>query len=70
VSNQLLRVAATIEGAHPQHTDYPLLEGDVLTREPDGTYIKHAPGLGVAGFELTADQAASLQPVEGRIELL
>lgn len=31
---------------------YPILPGDVLSREADGTYMKHAPGLAVGGLEI------------------
>lgn len=66
MSKQLLRVTEGIEGCHPQHPNYPLLPGDVLTLERDGTYMKHT-GLGMFGFVLTAEQAARLEPVEGHI---
>ena len=64
----LLKVTTEIRGAHPKHTDYPLLPGDVLTRSADGTYTKQT-GLCVFGFRLTDEQAATLKPVEGRIVL-
>lgn len=65
----LLKVAETIRGAHPaKHLrDYPLLPGDVLTKDADGTYTKQAPGLGVVGFVLTPEQAAALEEVDGTI---
>lgn len=67
--SQLLKVTTTIDGAHPKHTDYPLLPGDVLTKDDDGTYIKHT-GICVCGFHLTPAQEATLEPTEGRIVLL
>lgn len=66
MSEQLLRVTKRMVGVHPIHTEYPLLPGDVLTREPDGTYMKHT-GIGITGFTLTSEQAARLDPVEGQI---
>jgi len=63
----LLRVTEQIDGAHPLHTNYPLLPGDALTRNPDGTYTKQAPGIGVFGFVLTPEQQLTLEPTEGRI---
>jgi hypothetical protein len=57
------RVTSTIEGAHPQHEAYPLLPGDLLVRELDGTWMKEAPGLAVGGFVLTAEQEAGLQRI-------
>jgi hypothetical protein len=62
----LLMVTVQIDGAHPQHTDHPLLPGDVLGRDGKGGYTK-LTGLCVCGFRLTADQEATLEPVEGRI---
>jgi hypothetical protein len=64
--NDLLRVTERMVGVHPIHTEYPLLPGDVLTLDKDGTYTKHT-GLCVAGFTLSAEQSASLEPVEGTI---
>jgi hypothetical protein len=57
------RVTETIEGAHPKHTDYPLLPGDLLVRA-DGTWWKEAPGLAVGGFVLSEAQEATLKPVK------
>jgi hypothetical protein len=59
-----LRVTATIEGAHPMHTTYPLLRGDILLKQNDGTFVKFAPGLGIEGFLLTPEQEATLERVE------
>jgi len=68
--SRLLQVTRVIERANPVHPDYPLLPGDVLTHDPsDGTYTKHAPGLAVCGFVLTAQDLAALVPVEGRVVL-
>lgn len=43
---------------------YPLLPEDLITREPDGTFMKEAPGFAVGGFELTDEQIAELKPVK------
>ena len=59
-----LRVTEKIEGAHPMHTTYPLLRGDVLLKRADGTFGKFGPGLGIEGFRLTPEQEAALEPVE------
>jgi hypothetical protein len=39
--------------AHPLHPQYPLLPGDVIVQDPDGSWTKHAPGLAMAGLELS-----------------
>lgn len=65
---QLLKVMERIDGAHPRHTEYPLLPGDVLTRSDDGTYMKHT-GICVFGFRLTPAQQDSLAPVDGTVVL-
>lgn len=52
----LYRVTVTMEGRNPHHPDYPLLPGDIIGPYADneeGTWIKHAPGLGIFGFVLT-----------------
>lgn len=54
------KVTETIEGAHPRHTKYPLLPGDLLIEQRDGTFVKWAPGLAVGGFTLTDEQRDSL----------
>jgi hypothetical protein len=59
-------VTEKLEGCHSIHTEYPLLPGDVLTRDEDGTYRKHT-GVGIWGFELTPDQESTLKPVAGQI---
>jgi hypothetical protein len=64
--NDLLLVTEKMVGVHPIHTDYPLLPGDVLTRDSDGTYVKHT-GIGIFGFELTPEQEATLTPTHGQI---
>lgn len=63
---QMLKVTQEMVGVHPLHTDYPLLPGDVLVRRPDGTFGK-LTGLGIEGFTLTPEQAATLEPTEGTI---
>lgn len=60
---QSLVVTKTIEGAHPQHPNYPLLEGDFVRRAGDGTWLKFFPGLSVGGFVLSDEDVQSLQPV-------
>lgn len=55
-------VTETIEGAHFS-LDYPLLSGDYITEQDDGTFTKFAPGLGIGGFTLTDAQRATLTPV-------
>ena len=67
---QLLRLTVQLDGTHPKHPDYPLLPGDVLTRDcRDDTYVKHT-GLGMFGFVLTDEQVATLEPVDGQIVLV
>lgn len=56
-------VVETIDNAHPRHVDYPLLPGDLITRDDDGTFGKEAPGMCVLGFRLTDEQIARLKPV-------
>lgn len=55
-----LRVTEQIDGAHPLHTTYPLLPGDLLVKRGDGTFYKFGPGLGIEGFVLTTEQEAAL----------
>jgi hypothetical protein len=62
----LLGVTERMVGVHSIHTDYPLLPGDVMRLDSDGTYTK-LTGIAIFGFELSADQAATLTPVEGTI---
>lgn len=59
-----LKVTVEIDGAHPKHTKYPLLPGDMLIKREDGRFGKFGPGLGIEGFVLTAEQEATLVPVE------
>lgn len=61
--NEGYQVTERIEDAHPKF-DYPLLPGDLLVPEPDGTYMKEAPGLAVGGFVLTHAQIATLRKVQ------
>lgn len=58
------RVTSTIEVAHPLHPHYPLLPGDLLVRDFDGTWAKEAPGLAVVGFVLSDEQVATLEHVQ------
>jgi hypothetical protein len=64
----LLKVTEEMVGVHPIHPEYPLLPGDVLTLDPDGTYTKHT-GLCVLGFTLSPEQVATLKPIEGTIAI-
>ena len=57
------RVTAEIRGAHPRHPEYPLLPGDILLERRDGSFGKFGPGLGIEGFELTADQRTTLEEI-------
>lgn len=61
-----LRVTKRIDGAHPLHADYPLLPGDLLVRDADGTFTKEAPGLAVIGFMLREEDVVALEPVRFR----
>jgi hypothetical protein len=63
MANGLLAVTQ-IDGVHRQHLDYPILPGDLLLKEDDGTYIKVCPGVAMTGFQLTDEQVATLKPVE------
>jgi hypothetical protein len=56
------KVTETLRGCHSKHTNYPLLEGDMLIEQEDGSFYKTAPGLGITGFVLTAEQRATLVP--------
>lgn len=60
---QELMVTEKIAGAHPQHPDYPLLPEDLVKRQPDGTWYKYAPGMGVTGFVLSEEQVQKLKAV-------
>lgn len=59
-----LKVTERIDGAHPTLTDYPLLPGDLIIGQPDGTFYKFGPGLGVTGFELTPEQILTCESYE------
>lgn len=60
---QALMVTEEIVGAHPLHVNYPLLPEDIVSREVDGTWMKHAPGMAVGGFVLSPEQVQSLKVV-------
>lgn len=60
---QVMTVTETIDGAHPQHIDYPLLPEDCLQLYTDGTWAKISPGLMVTGFVLNPEQVQTLKPV-------
>jgi hypothetical protein len=62
-------VTKTLEGCHPLHTHYPLLEGDWINKREDGTWGKIAPGLGIEGFVLTEDQEATLRQNTSKLTL-
>jgi hypothetical protein len=66
MTDALLMVTEEMVGVHPIHMEYPLLPGDVLTLDPDGTYHKHT-GLGIVGFTLSPEQVATLKPTEGTV---
>ena len=57
------RVVREIAGANRTHPTYPLLPGDLLVQQADGSWMKEAPGLAVGGFVLTPEEVADLQPV-------
>lgn len=54
-------VTITLEGKNETHPDYPLLPGDIITKEGRG-WRKHAPGLSVGGFLLTDEDVDTLNP--------
>ena len=58
-----LRVTQPISGVHDNFPEYFLLPGDLLVSEPDGTFFKVSPGLGIAGFQLSDDYVSTLEPV-------
>lgn len=55
------RVTTTIEHAHPRHTKYPLLKGDILVKTGVQTYTKLAPGLAIQGFILEPKEEETLE---------
>jgi hypothetical protein len=55
-------VTQTIHHASAINPQYPLLAGDLLFEREDGSFGKVAPGLGIEGFMLSAEQRATLQP--------
>lgn len=57
-------VTERIDNAHPRHATFPLLQGDLLLRDEDGSYTKACPGIMVTGFRLTSQQEATLRHVE------
>lgn len=57
-------MTAALWGCHPKHTTYPLLSGDILVEQADGTFNKTAIGLAVNGFVLTEEQRATLKPLK------
>lgn len=62
-----LVVTEEFQHCHPMHTHYPLLPGDLLVPQEDGTFYKHGPGLGIVGFILSQEQQASLQPCKDTV---
>lgn len=59
----MYEVVRMIVGAHPIHKTYPLLKGDLLHKNEDGTWTKEAPGLTIGGFVLTEEQQKRLKQV-------
>lgn len=53
-----------IQNAHPKIPNYPILEGDLLIPEEDGTWTKECPGLTVGLFVFTPEQVATFKEVE------
>lgn len=64
MEREIYEVTVRLEGCHRLHTDYPLLPGDILFPEPGGSFYKHAPGLGITGFELSEEQRATLKALD------
>lgn len=60
---EMYLVQEEIKGAHPMHTTYPLLNGDLLSRDEEGTFTKECPGITVMGFVLTDEQQKTLKQV-------
>lgn len=57
-------VTEQLDGCHDIHTDYPLLPGDILVEDEDGSFAKTAPGLGIFGFILSSEQKSTLKELE------
>jgi hypothetical protein len=53
-------VLMRMDGRRPDMLDYPLLPGDVLRKDEDGTWWKVAPGLAIGGFVLSDEDVARL----------
>lgn len=62
MSERMYEVTEPIEDAHPLHSKYPLLPGDLLTRDENDTWMKECPGIAVYGFVLTDEQVSKLRP--------
>lgn len=63
--NNGFRVTEEMDDVHPFWKErYPLMPGDLLQKDDDGTFFKEAPGLAVGGFILTPEQEANLEPVK------
>lgn len=58
------RVPFEIDNAHPKLPKYKLLEGDILTRQEDGTFMKECPGVAVGGFVLSDEEIDALEDVK------
>lgn len=58
------RVLSTLDGRKANMPTYPLLPGDIVIQDEDGTWTKHAPGLAIGGFELTAEDVAELEAAD------
>ena len=48
---------------HPLHRAYELFPGDLLNKDSDGTWTKHAPGLCLMGFVLSDAEERDLNPI-------
>lgn len=57
-------VTETIENARPDGMDYPLLNGDLILKQDDGTWFKVCPGTAIGKFVLTEQQVTRLKQVE------
>jgi hypothetical protein len=47
-----LTVKRVLRGVNERHPNYPLIPGDIIHKDGDGTYWKSSPGLMVGGFTI------------------